>query len=407
MIGRAQLPVSSPIAVRALCRAVIPTITGDESNHDALERELLARLGARRVRLTDSGTSALVLALRLAAGKGGTVAFPGYACIDLAAAALLAGVRVRLYDLEPTTLGPDLGSLERTLRRGADAVLVAHLYGYPVAMPDVAALAAAYGVPVIEDAAQAAGATLAHRPLGSFGDLAVLSFGRGKGTAGGSGGALVSNNDRFDTQLTALDDYAATAGWRDLVAATAQFLFGRPSLYALPRAIPQLRLGEMVFKPAHEPLGMSRAAASLVQDAIARGAEETAARRANAARLTEVASCSRMLETVMLVDGAAPGFLRLPLRDFGRREAAPLLGVMRGYPLALDEQPPLQRALHPGEPATPGSRELRRTLFTIPTHSMLSERDHDAIAGWMRGPFGAARLQALPARGPLSRSSAR
>lgn len=409
MIARAQLPVASPIRARALCRALIPTIACTTSNHDAVERALLARLGTPSICLTDSGTSALVMALRLAAGNGGTVAFPGYGCIDLAAAALLAGVRVRLYDLDPATLGPDLGALERTLRRGVDAMLVAHLYGYPVAMRDVTALAATYGVPLIEDAAQAAGGTFADRALGSFGDLSVLSFGRGKGTAGGSGGALVANSDRWSARVEALGESASRtrrAGWRDLAAAAAQFLLGRPALYALPRAIPRLRLGEMVYKPAHEPLGMSHASAALVRDALVHAGAETAIRRANAVRLALIVRRSATLEPISPVAGAAPGFLRLPVRDLGRREPAPLLGVMRGYPLALDEQQPLQLVLHAGEPATHGSHELRRTLFTIPTHSMLSERDHHAIAGWMAEPRGAEARHSLPDRPRLSRSSA-
>ncbi|MDQ3520445.1 MAG: DegT/DnrJ/EryC1/StrS family aminotransferase, partial [Gemmatimonadota bacterium] len=80
-----------------------------------MRQRLTERFGAQAVALTDSGTSALVLALRLAAGAGGTVAFPGYACIDLAAAARFAGVRVRLYDVDPASLSPDLDSVRRTL----------------------------------------------------------------------------------------------------------------------------------------------------------------------------------------------------------------------------------------------------------------------------------------------------
>src|SRR5690606_21063576 len=105
--------------------------------------------------------------------------------------ARFAGVRVRLYDVDPATLSPDLDSLAAAIARGVDSIVVAHLYGFPVNMRGVLKLAMAAGIPVIEDAAQGAGGTLDDRLLGSFGALSVLSFGRGKGTTGGNGGALL------------------------------------------------------------------------------------------------------------------------------------------------------------------------------------------------------------------------
>jgi len=132
-----------------------------------------------------------VLALRAFVPPGGSVAYPGYGCIDLSAAAVRAGVKVRLYDLDPVTLSPDLSSLGKTISRGVDAIVVAHMFGYPADVPGVRDLASNAGVTVIEDAAQAAGGTLETVPLGALADASILSFGRGKGTTAGSGGALL------------------------------------------------------------------------------------------------------------------------------------------------------------------------------------------------------------------------
>src|SRR5690606_10994117 len=120
VIGRHQLPVSSPISVRGLARGAAAALLGGSTPLVRLAAALRERFGASGTVLTDSGTSALVLALRLAAGRGGTVAYPAYGCVDLAAAAEYAGVRVRLYDLDPTTLSPDLDSVAAVLRRGVD-----------------------------------------------------------------------------------------------------------------------------------------------------------------------------------------------------------------------------------------------------------------------------------------------
>jgi perosamine synthetase len=384
---RRQLPVSSPIRPLALARAIGPAISGNGSAHEAVAATLARSFGARRALLTDSGTSALVLALRLAAGRGGTVAFPSYGCIDLTAAALYAGIKVRLYDIDPHTLSADLDSLDRALTRGADAVLVAYLYGYPVDMAGVVELAESRGIPVIEDAAQGAGGTLAGRRLGGFGPLTVLSFGRGKGTTGGNGGALLAHTDdwarRLEEPAAGLGD--APSGWRDLIGATAQWVLGRPSLYPIPSAIPGLKLGEMVYHPAGEPRPLSRAAATLVTSAFEIDAAEVAIRRENARALLRSVTDASGLRTISPVAGAEPGYLRFPvLAD--RREPAPDLGVLRAYPKTLMEHTELEPNRHPEEREQPGAVELRRSLLTMPTHGMVTARDMDRLKAWIVTP---------------------
>ncbi|HET9275331.1 MAG TPA: DegT/DnrJ/EryC1/StrS family aminotransferase, partial [Gemmatimonadales bacterium] len=177
-------PVRSPVTLRAVLAGLVP-------RRSALERarELIAaECEPDAVLLTDSGTSALRLALEAVTrqrGKDATIALPAWCCYDVATAADGAGVRVVLYDLDPSTLSPDLGSLERVLARGASAVVVAHLYGYPVDLRAVRDLADRAGALLIEDAAQGVGGRYEGRPLGVYAPLAVLSFGRGKGRTGG------------------------------------------------------------------------------------------------------------------------------------------------------------------------------------------------------------------------------
>ena len=137
-------------------RAVAPALFGGSAEPAALRAELQRAFGASDVALVDSGTSALALALRASTPAGGVVALPAYACVDIGAAAIFAQLRVRLYDIDPVTLSPDLASVSRVLEAGVDSIVVAHLYGYPANVPGVAALAASHGVRVIEDAAQGA-----------------------------------------------------------------------------------------------------------------------------------------------------------------------------------------------------------------------------------------------------------
>jgi dTDP-4-amino-4,6-dideoxygalactose transaminase len=87
------------------------------------------------------------------------VALPGYTCYDVATAAVGADARILLYDLDPETLAPDWGSLERTLEAGAGVVVLAPLYGYPFDWSAGEALAARHDAILVEDAAQGAGGT--------------------------------------------------------------------------------------------------------------------------------------------------------------------------------------------------------------------------------------------------------
>ena len=377
MIARRIPPVHSPIAPGAVIRAV-GAVLGDApaAAARALEEQLATRYDARLAILTDSGTSALVLALR-AAPAGAPVAMPAYVCVDLIAAAIRAPARVLFYDVDPETLSPDLASLERVLAAGARTVVVAPLYGYPADLVGVRALAAKAGARVVEDAAQGAGGTLGGRRAGSSGDLTVLSFGRGKGTTAGGGGALLIREPGLmewgDRARGSLDK--GRGGARALVMLAAQWTLGRPALYQVPASVPALKLGEMVYHEAHEPRAPAATMLRMLPSALSLDDAEVRVRRANAERLMSAARAGRLL-AVRSLPAAIPGYLRLAMLDpHGDMREAPRLGVLRGYPVTLDAHPESARVRVAGGESLAGARTLRDTLFTVPTHSRLAERD--------------------------------
>jgi dTDP-4-amino-4,6-dideoxygalactose transaminase len=387
LIGRHQLPVSSTITARALVRALAPALSEGSRERDALEAELRRAFDASGVALVDSGTSALAMALRAATPVGGVVALPAYACVDIGAAAIFARLRVRLYDVDPVTLSADLDSVERVLAAGTHTIVVSHLYGYPADVRGVATLAAAHGTAVIEDAAQGAWGSLAGTRLGAFGPLAVLSFGRGKGMTGGGGGALLTIGEPApDALVTAIARITAPASsLRTLVVTTAQWALGRPALYALPSAIPALHLGETVYHPAHQPRAITSASASLVRAALARADGDLAVRRRHAEELGRAARESRDVIAITPVPGAEPGYLRFPMRLASartERRERPELGIVHGYPDTLADLAELRSSLI-GNEMLLGSRELQRSLVTLPTHALLTTNDLRAISNWM------------------------
>lgn len=379
-------PVLSPVSTRALVDGMGAAIGLRRGSHAAVTAILRHRYGATDALLTDSGTSALILALRKLLPRGGTVAYPAYACIDLTAAAVATGVRVRLYDLDPATMSPDLDSVRATLRRGVDAIVVAHLYGYPGDMVGVRKLAAEQGIPVIEDAAQGAGGTLNGERLGSLGDVAILSFGRGKGTTGGKGGAVLVRTPALAewTRRARTDMKPGSRGGVTVLSLAAQRVLSHPSLYRLPSSMPGLRLGEMVYHAPRPPLAMAGASAGVLRWTLGLEEREVADRRARARDVLLLMHDAPNITPMRPIAGAEPGFLRLAFLDSdGTRRSRPDLGALRGYPMTLDEHQQLRGLLLPGERAGKGSQFLRDRLFTVPTHTHVDQTFFAGLVAWL------------------------
>jgi hypothetical protein len=386
MTWRWQPPVLSPVSSRALVDGIGAAMGFRSGPHETVVAALCERYSATDALLTDSGKSALVLALRKILPPGGTVAFPGYACIDLTTAALGAGMCVRLYDIDPSTLSPDLDSVRKVFARGVDAIVVAHLYGYPADILGVQEVAAEHGIPVIEDAAQGAGGTLRDRLLGTFGDVAILSFGRGKGMTSGSGGAVLVHTLELAgwTRRTRAELGTASGGGLEVMTLAAQSLLAHPSMYRLPASIPALQLGAMVYHPPTDPRPMAAGVAAILNSALKMDEREVQYRRARAKDLLSRITASHAMEPVHPIVGGESGFLRLALLDTGgHRLPRATIGALRGYPMTLEQHPQLWPMLVPGERAGKGSEILRDRLFTLPTHSRVNRSDLTRLEKWL------------------------
>jgi dTDP-4-amino-4,6-dideoxygalactose transaminase len=392
---RHQVPVRSPLSAAALV-AGAQAAAGNGRSEAAVARLttlLRERYAPVATLLTDSGTTALRAALvgAMSAIKeraGAAVALPAFCCYDLATAANGADVPVVLYDTDPHSLAPDLASLRAALRRNVGAVVVVHLYGYPVDLGEVNQLAGEAGAIVIEDAAQAAGATLRNRPLGTQSSLAVLSFGRGKGMTGGSGGALLAHDEpgrRIVERARGLLA-APERGWSSLATLSAQMLLERPQLYAVPAALPFLHLGETVYRNPHTPRAATPASCAVVSATWTLADQEVERRRSNAARLS---AALQSFETVRRAADAHPGYLRLPLLASleARRSAAASdarrLGISPSYPKVLGDLDQLAARCANRDGDFSGARTLAQRLVTLPTHGRLRDADLTRIEHWL------------------------
>ena len=183
----------------------------------AFEAAFARFCGVRRAVGTASGTAAIHLALAaLGVGPGDEVVTVAHTFTASAEAVTHAGARPRFVDVDEATGGMDPKALVGTVD-GAAAVLPVHLYGLPVDLPGVLAVAGEAGVPVVEDAAQAHGATLTTaggevRRAGAVGRLAAWSFYPGKNLgAFGDAGAVTTGDDELAERVARLRDHGRTS----------------------------------------------------------------------------------------------------------------------------------------------------------------------------------------------------
>jgi dTDP-4-amino-4,6-dideoxygalactose transaminase len=167
-------------------------IAGDGPFCRRVEERLARLLGARRVLLTTSCTHALELALlSLGIGRGQEVICPSFTFVSTANAILRVGASPVFADIEDRSLGLDPGDLERRFSPRTAAVLPVHYAGVAPDMDAILGLARARRLRVVEDAAQALGASFRGKALGTLGDAGCLSFHETKNITCGEGGALV------------------------------------------------------------------------------------------------------------------------------------------------------------------------------------------------------------------------
>jgi dTDP-4-amino-4,6-dideoxygalactose transaminase len=168
--------------------------TGDEGRR--FEKEFAACVKRTHAIALANGTVALELALyALDVGPGDEVIVPARTFIASASCAVARGATPVIADVDQVTQTLTAETISAVLTPRTRAVIAVHLAGWPCDMDPIVDLARACGIKVIEDCAQAHGATYKGRPVGSLGDMAAFSFCQDKiMTTGGEGGMLVLND---------------------------------------------------------------------------------------------------------------------------------------------------------------------------------------------------------------------
>ena len=133
----------------------------------------------------------------LGIGPGDEVILPTFTIISCAAAIVRTGAIPIVVDCDPLTWNMDVSQIEASITPKTKAIMVVHIYGLPVEMDAVMAIAHQHGLLVIEDAAEMHGQTYRGKPCGSFGDISTFSFYPNKHLTTGEGGMIVTNNSEL------------------------------------------------------------------------------------------------------------------------------------------------------------------------------------------------------------------
>lgn len=175
-------------------------------NVKALEGEVAAYLGAGHGVALNSGTDALHLALRaLDIGPGDEVITTPFTFVATTEAIGIVGAKPVFVDIDPATYNMDPALIEAAITPRTKAILPIHLYGCPAPMDAIMAIARKHNLYVVEDCAQAIGATIGGKFVGTIGDFGAFSFFPSKNLgAYGDGGMLLTNDSELADRARSL-----------------------------------------------------------------------------------------------------------------------------------------------------------------------------------------------------------
>ena len=317
----------------------------------AFEREFARYCGTDNAVATTNGTTALHAAFEaLDVGEGDAVVTTPFSFIASANAVVHAGAEPVFADVEPTTLTLDPDRVAEVLDERDDvaAILAVHIYGMPAGMDRLRALADEHDVALVEDAAQAHGATYEGEPVGSLADAACFSFYPTKNMTSGEGGMITTDDEALAERAARFCDHGRTVDYRH---GDVGHNFRMTSLCA---AIGRAQLGKLP--------------------------EYNLARRGNASYLTEQLA-DTSVETPAEPDGRTPVYHQYTVRSDHRDLLESHLadhGVSSAvyYPVPIHEQP----AYSDVEVSLPVAERAAERVLSLPVHPALSVADLETVA---------------------------
>ena len=387
-------PSAAPLCGRDIL-AGIRALGRPREAAEELRQAIRDKFGVRHVFFTTSGRAGLSVGLqalhRLNPDRD-EVLLPAYTSFSVPSAVVNAGLKVSLYDLHPDTLAPDLDSLEAALTPNTLCVVACHLFGYPVDLDPLRAMCRANGTALFDDAAQSMGARIGGRLAGTMGDVGLFSLSRGKNMTAVDGGIVLTDRDDVAEDLVALVPEPTGFSARHVAQSLMLLAMLHPRAYWLPASLPFLNIGASIFDSVFALEGLDPWRAGLAARVLGRLDVLNAGRGNVAAYLLPQLNKLDGVRVIRPLPESEPVFLRLPLLPekgdwpHGRVPEIPELGVVRSYPLALQDIENLKPHIV-GSENCPVASHLANNLLTLPTHNFVQGADMMAMTGVLREIF--------------------
>lgn len=382
-------PAAAPIGLADLA-AWTKQLVSAEDPRAALCREMSTICGVRRSFLVGTARAGLAIILQalrdLAPSDRTEVIVPSYTCFSVPASVVKAGLTPRIVDVTPETLDYDPAALERVDTRRALAIIATNLFGFPNDMLRLEGFARANRLFLVDDAAQALGARFRGRWAGTWGDVGLYSFDKGKPVSAIAGGVIVTGAEKvasaIEWRIRQLPPPGPREAFLALARLAAYVTFLSPRLYWIPAGIPPLGLGKTVYTTSFPVARGSRLLTSLSSVMLRKRSEFGAHRRRNALELRTRLDPIRGLSLVAAHPLAEPAFLRLPLLAPDRARQVSLIdslnaagiGATGSYPSCIGAIPELRHA--PGAVTEcAGGAYIAERIVTLPTHPLLTSAD--------------------------------
>ena len=344
--------------------------------------------------LVNSGRTALAVGLQAlaATSKRTEVIIPAYTCFTVAASIARSGLKIRLADIDPSTLDYNYDKIRQIDFTSVLAIIGCNMFGLICDWPRLQQIAREQKVFLIDDAAQSMGGSMAGQASGTFGDIGFFSLGRGKNMTAYSGGVLITNDDnlamKIEKIIAGLDQPGRMAELKIAIKLALYGLFLRPWLYWLPASLPFLGLGETEFEPEFEMTSLGKIQACAAAVIYERLADLRKIRDRHAQKIASLLAGRGNHCISGLVLGELPDYLRLPVLMKNRSERDQAILKLRKnnivassmYPSTIAQIPGIDKYLACDKEDYPGAQQVVDRLVALPIHPYMTDSDIKRIA---------------------------
>lgn len=394
-------PAGTAIKISELIGWLIDSLRGKDRRDDLCEA-IKSRYGVKHCFLMSSGRAAMAMIFNILKennkqNQRNEIVLPSYTCYSVPAAVEIAGLNVRICDIDPVTLSYDMRQFNSIDFSRVLCVVSANLYGYPDDLKAIKSITDNAGCYFLDDAAQAMESSIDHRYTGTWGDIGLFSLDKGKNITSLQGGIIVTDNSEIANWITQKLDMLPPTSIRqqymDGVKLIAYTMLLKPWLYWIPAYMPGLGLGKTVYTTDYLFSQYSRSMAAISWRLFKRIDEITDQRIRHAKELiNKLKDISKIRFIDKVGDSARPVYLRLPILVENTEDRDRIveyllksgIGASHSYPQSIADLDNISHFSTIQNNQVPIGKYIADHILTLPTLSYLNDSDIKKIVRIIR-----------------------